>query len=107
MQGQALPGFRDFYPEDFAFRNSIFATWREVARRYGFQEYDGPPLAPLVLYTDKSGAEIVQQLYAFEDSVGRKVALLPEMTPTLSRMMVALAPVLTKSMRPVSMPPLS
>src|SRR5439155_1536673 len=72
MQGQALPGFRDFYPEDFAFRNSIFATWREVARRYGFQEYDGPPLEPLELYTDKSGAEIVQQLYAFEDKGGRQ-----------------------------------
>src|SRR5881409_492616 len=89
MQGQALPGFRDFYPEDLAFRNSIFATWREVARRYGFQEYDGPPLEPLELYTAKSGAEIVQQLYAFEDKGGRKVALRPEMTPTLARIVGA------------------
>src|SRR5947208_14357701 len=99
MQGQALPGFRDFYPEDFAFRNSIFATWREVARRYGFQEYDGPPLEPLELYTDKSGAEIVQQLYAFEDKGGRKVALRPEMTPTLARMVGARAQARTAPIR--------
>src|SRR5438876_1103505 len=71
MQGQALPGFRDFYPDELALRNHIFATWREVARRYGFQEYDGPPLEPLELYTDKSGEEIVQQLYAFEDKSER------------------------------------
>ncbi|HEU4884496.1 MAG TPA: hypothetical protein VFT45_19735, partial [Longimicrobium sp.] len=60
---QALPGFRDFYPDDFAVRAHIMRTWREVARRYGFQEYDGPPLEPLELYTEKSGPEIVQQLY--------------------------------------------
>src|SRR5947199_662060 len=106
MQGQALPGFRDFYPEDFAFRNSIFATWREVARRYGFQEYDGPPLEPLELYTDKSGAEIVQQLYAFEDKGGRKVALRPEMTPTLARMVGARAQALKKPIRWFSIPQL-
>ena len=52
---QALPGFRDFYPDDFAVRAHIMRTWREVARRYGFQEYDGPPLEPLELYTEKSG----------------------------------------------------
>ena len=69
----------------------MFATWRDVARRYGFQEYDGPPLEPLELYTEKSGAEIVQQLYAFEDKGGRKVALRPEMTPTLARMVGARA----------------
>src|SRR5207245_1257547 len=106
MQGQALPGFRDFYPEDFAFRNSIFASWREVARRYGFLEYDGPPLEPLELYTDKSGAEIVQQLYAFEDKGGRKVALRPEMTPTLARMVGARAQALKKPIRWFSMPQL-
>src|SRR5216117_2996882 len=89
MQGQALPGFRDFYPDELALRNHIFGTWREVARRYGFQEYDGPPLEPLELYTDKSGEEIVQQLYAFDDKGGRKVALRPEMTPTLAPTMRA------------------
>ena len=55
MQGQALPGFRDSYPDDLALRNYIFATWRSVAACYGFAEYDGPPLEPLELYTEKSG----------------------------------------------------
>jgi histidyl-tRNA synthetase len=106
MQGQALPGFRDFYPDDLALRNAIFATWREVARRYGFQEYDGPPLEPLELYTGKSGEEIVQQLYAFEDKGGRKVALRPEMTPTLARMVGARAQALKKPIRWFSIPQL-
>src|SRR5881398_1540054 len=106
MQGQALPGFRDSYPEELAFRNSIFATWREVARRYGFQEYDGPPLEPLELYTDKSGAEIVQQLYEFEDKGGRRVALRPEMTPTLARMVAAKANAMRKPIRWFSIPKL-
>src|SRR5213080_4947138 len=106
MQGQALPGFRDFYPDELALRNHIFATWREVARRYGFQEYDGPPLEPLDLYTDKSGEEIVQQLYAFEDKGGRRVALRPEMTPTLARMVGAHAQALKKPIRWFSIPQL-
>src|SRR5205809_8136049 len=106
MQGQALPGFRDSYPEELAFRNSIFATWREVARRYGFQEYDGPPLEPLELYTEKSGEEIVEQLYAFEDKGGRKVALRPEMTPTLARMVGARAQALKKPIRWFAIPQL-
>src|SRR6266496_2049717 len=106
MQGQALPGFRDFHPDELALRNHIFATWREVARRYGFQEYDGPPLEPLELYTDKSGEEIVQQLYAFEDKGGRKVALRPEMTPTLARMVGAHAQALKKPIRWFSIPQL-
>jgi len=106
MQGQALPGFRDFYPDELALKNHIFATWREVARRYGFQEYDGPPLEPLELYMDKSGAEIVQQLYAFEDKGGRKVALRPEMTPTLARMVGAHAQALKKPIRWFSIPQL-
>src|ERR1700694_1981237 len=86
MQGKALPGFRDFYPEELALRNHIFAIWRSVAVRYGFEEYDGPPLESLDLYTQKSGDEIVQQLYAFRDKGDRDVALRPEMTPTLARM---------------------
>ncbi|NIP78129.1 MAG: histidine--tRNA ligase, partial [Gemmatimonadetes bacterium] len=61
-------------------------AWREASRRYGFQEYDGPPLEPLDLYVEKSGEEIVGQLYAFEDKGGRRVALRPEMTPTFARM---------------------
>src|SRR5438094_3422634 len=106
MQGQALPGFRDSYPEELAFRNSMFDTWREVARRYGFQEYDGPPLEALEMYTEQSGDEIVQQLYAFEDKGGRKVALRPEMTPTLARMVGARAQALKKPIRWFSIPQL-
>jgi histidyl-tRNA synthetase len=85
----ALPGFRDFYPDDCAFRNAIFAKWRDVAHRYGFVEYDGPPLEPLDLFTKKSGDEIVTQLYHFKDKGDREVALRPEMTPTLARLVTA------------------
>jgi len=85
----ALPGFRDFYPDDCAFRNAIFARWRDVAHRYGFVEYDGPPLEPLDLFTKKSGQEIVTQLYNFKDKGDREVALRPEMTPTLARLVTA------------------
>jgi len=85
----ALPGFRDFYPADCAFRNAIFAKWRDVAHRYGFVEYDGPPLEPLDLFTKKSGQEIVTQLYNFTDKGEREVALRPEMTPTLARLVTA------------------
>jgi histidyl-tRNA synthetase len=106
MQGQALPGFRDFYPDDLALRNHIFATWRAVARRYAFEEYDGPPLEPLELYTQKSGEEIVQQLYAFRDKGDRDVALRPEMTPTLARMVGARAQALKKPIRWFSIPQL-
>ena len=106
MQGQGLPGFRDFYPEELSLRNHIFATWREVARRYGFQEYDGPPLEPLELYTAKSGEEIVGQLYEFTDKGDRRVALRPEMTPTLARMVGARAQALKKPIRWFSIPQL-
>jgi histidyl-tRNA synthetase len=85
----ALSGFRDFYPDDCAFRNAIFAKWRDVAQRYGFVEYDGPPLEPLDLFTKKSGQEIVTQLYNFKDKGDRDVALRPEMTPTLARLVTA------------------
>src|SRR5256886_9081730 len=94
---ERLPGFRDFYPEPLPHqdvwsadvRDYIFETWRKVARRYGFREYDGPPLEPLELYTTKSGDEIVGQLYNFTDKGDRAVALRPEMTPTLARMIAA------------------
>ena len=106
MQGKALPGFRDFYPDELALRNHIFATWRSVATRYGFEEYDGPPLEPLELYTQKSGEEIAGQLYAFRDKGDRDVALRPEMTPTLARMVGARAQALKKPIRWFSMPQL-
>jgi histidyl-tRNA synthetase len=82
---QALPGFRDFLPDDSAARNYIFARWREVARRYGFVEWDGPILEPTDLYKKKSGSEIVDQLFNFTDKGEREVALRPELTPTLAR----------------------
>src|SRR3989475_12648419 len=106
MQGQALPGFRDFYPDDLSLRNHIFATWRSVAARYGFVEYDGPPLEPLELYTQKSGDEIVGQLYEFTDKGDRDVALRPEMTPSLARMVGARAQALKKPIRWFSIPQL-
>ena len=84
-----LPGFRDFYPEALAVRRYIFEKWRDVARRYGFREYDGPPLEPLELFTQKSGEEIVGQLFNFVDKGSREVALRPEMTPTFARMVAA------------------
>jgi len=86
---QALPGFRDFLPDDCAARNCIFARWREVARRYGFLEWDGPVLEPTELYKKKSGAEIVDQLFNFIDKGEREVALRPELTPTLARVIAA------------------
>ncbi|MGA2243067.1 MAG: histidine--tRNA ligase [Verrucomicrobiota bacterium] len=94
---ERLPGFRDFYPEPLPHsdvgsadaRQFIFDKWRATARRYGFREYDGPPLEPLELFTTKSGGEIVGQLYNFTDKGNRAVALRPEMTPTLARMVAA------------------
>ena len=106
MKTKALPGFRDFYPADLALRAHIFQTWRTVATRYGFEEYDGPPLEPLDLYTAKSGDEIVGQLYNFRDKGDRDVALRPEMTPTLARMVAAKAGELRKPIRWFSVPQL-
>src|SRR6478672_7605175 len=106
MSQGALPGFRDFYPEQLATRNYLMSLWRDVARKYGFVEYDGPPLEPLDLYTRKSGDEIVGQLYNFTDKGDRAVALRPEMTPTLARMVAARANGLKKPIRWFSMPQL-
>jgi len=94
---ERLPGFRDFYPEPLPnpdvwsadARQYIFNSWRSVARCYGFREYDGPPLESLELFTTKSGDEIVGQLYNFVDKGQREIALRPEMTPTLARMIAA------------------
>jgi histidyl-tRNA synthetase len=106
MSIAALPGFRDFYPREFAERAYLFGVWRDVARRYGLTEYEGPPLEALELYTRKSGEEIVGQLYNFEDKGGRAVALRPEMTPTLARMVAARANALRKPVRWFSIPQL-
>ncbi|QSR86036.1 histidine--tRNA ligase [Candidatus Methylacidiphilum infernorum] len=86
---QPLPGFRDFYPSDCTFRNFIFSRWREICRRFNFVEYDGPLLETIELYQKKSGDEILSQIYHFIDKGNRHVALRPEMTPTLARMVEA------------------
>ncbi|HOR25166.1 MAG TPA: histidine--tRNA ligase [Opitutaceae bacterium] len=83
---QTLPGFREFYPDALARRSHIFRLWRQAAHTFGFQEYDAPVLEPLELYKAKSGDEIEQQLFSFTDKGGRDVALRPEMTPTVCRL---------------------
>jgi histidyl-tRNA synthetase len=87
-------------------RNFIFGKWRETARRYGFAEYDGPPLETLELYTTKSGDEIVAQLYNFTDKGDRAIALRPEMTPTLARMVAQAERHYKKPMKWFSVPQL-
>ncbi len=101
-----LPGFRDFAPADFALRHHIFTTWRRVARAHGFLEYDGPPLEPLSLYVEKSGEEITEQLYRFCDKGGREVALRPEMTPSLARILAGRSRGMPKPIRWFSIPQL-
>ncbi|HVF72911.1 MAG TPA: histidine--tRNA ligase [Chthoniobacterales bacterium] len=86
---QPLPGFRDFLPQDWARQNYIFGKWWEVARRYGFVQWEGPALEPTELYTKKSGPEIVGQLFNFTDKGEREVALRPELTPSLARVIAA------------------
>ena len=88
-QMQPLPGFRDFLPQDWARQNYIFGKWWEVARRYGFVQWEGPELEPTELYTKKSGPEIVGQLFNFTDKGEREVALRPELTPSLARVVAA------------------
>ncbi|MDA0348294.1 MAG: histidine--tRNA ligase [Verrucomicrobia bacterium] len=96
---KTLPGFRDFYPEDCAVRNHLFRSWRKTAQSYNFKEYDGPILESLDLFKQKSGDEIVDQLFAFEDKGGRSVALRPEMTPSLARMIAARANALKRPIK--------
>ncbi len=83
---QTLPGFREFYPDALARRNHVFRLWRQTATTFGFNEYDAPVLEPLELYKTKSGEEIEAQLFNFTDKGGREVALRPEMTPTVCRL---------------------
>lgn len=97
-------GMRDFYPEDVRLRNWLFSLWREVSESFGFQEYDGPVVESEELYIRKSGEEIVGQLYNFEDKGGRRLALRPEMTPTLARMIIARGSSLPKPIKWFSIP---
>ncbi|MDE3084920.1 MAG: ATP phosphoribosyltransferase regulatory subunit, partial [Verrucomicrobiota bacterium] len=96
---QTLPGFREFYPDALACRNHIFRLWRQTARAFGFEEYDAPVLEPLELYKAKSGDEIEQQLFSFTDKGGREVALRPEMTPTVCRLVGARAATLKRPIK--------
>ncbi len=100
----ALTGMRDYYPEQMRVRRWIEDRWRDTALRFGFEEYDAPVIEALELYTRKSGEEIVGQLYAFEDRGGRKVALRPEMTPSLARMIAARSQGLPKPIKWFSIP---
>lgn len=82
---QALPGFRDFIPRECAVRNYLFETWRDVARRCGYLEYETPIVEDTGLYLKKTGGEISSQLFRFEDQGGRDVTLRPEVTASLAR----------------------
>lgn len=94
-----LPGFRDFPPEACARRNHLFRVFRNVARAFDFREFDAPVLEPLDLYIEKSGPEIISQLFHFVDKGERSVALRPELTPTLARMVAAHANALPKPIK--------
>ncbi|WP_243838900.1 histidine--tRNA ligase [Prosthecobacter fusiformis] len=83
---RTVKGFRDFFPEECALRNYIFDTWRSVARRYGFVEYEAPVVESTDLYRKKSGDEITSQLFCFLDKAEREISLRPEVTPSLARM---------------------
>ena len=82
-------GMRDFYPEDMVWRNRVFDAWRKASEAFGFQSYDACVVETLELLQRKSGEEVSEQIYHFEDKSGRKLALRPEMTPTLARMIAA------------------
>ncbi|MDX9867225.1 MAG: histidine--tRNA ligase [Kiritimatiellia bacterium] len=82
-------GMRDFYPEDMLWRNRIFDAWRQAALAFGFQPYDACVVESLDLLQRKSGEEVSEQIYHFEDKSGRRLALRPEMTPTLARLIAA------------------
>ena len=101
---QGVRGTRDFYPEDMRIRNWLFDNFQSAARSHGFEEYDSPVLEHEELYTRKQGEEITQQLYNFEDKGGRSVALRPEMTPSLARMVMARAGALPTPIKWFSIP---
>lgn len=84
-----VKGSRDFYPEEKAVQNWLFEIWTRVSQRFGFAQFEGPILEPIELYEAKSGPEILAQTYQFKDKAGRKLAIRPEMTPTLARMIAA------------------
>ncbi len=106
MNWSVPKGTRDFYPEDMILREHVFASWEKSCRKYGFEQYDAPVFEHLELYTEKSGNEIEGQLYVFEDKAGRRLALRPEMTPSLARMVAAKGQALKKPVKWFSIPKL-
>jgi histidyl-tRNA synthetase len=104
MKFQAVKGMRDFYPEDMAVLNWILGGWRRVSVRHGFQEFDSPLLEYLDLYTVKSGEGIVSELFHLTDRGGRDLAIRPEVTPTLARMVAAKANALPRPIKWFTMP---
>lgn len=105
LSTQPYKGARDFYPEDKRLQKYMFSVLRKVTERYGYEEYDAPILEPLEIYLAKTGEEIVnEQTYAFEDRGGRRVAIRPEMTPTVSRMVAGKRQELAYPLRWYSIP---
>ncbi|MEF8821735.1 MAG: histidine--tRNA ligase [Halovenus sp.] len=100
-----IKGFRDFYPEEMQSRRQVMDTVEAIAKQYGFREIGTPALESAEMYADKSGEEILEELYAFEDKGGRSVALTPELTPTVARMAVAKQQELSKPIKWVSTRP--
>ena len=96
---ERLKGFRDFYPEEMAARREVIDQLEATARQYGFREVGTPALERTAMYVEKSGEEIVEELYSFEDAGGRSVALTPELTPTVARMVVAKQQALSKPIK--------
>ncbi len=98
-------GTRDFYPEDMRIRNYLFSTMKRVVSSYGYEEYDGPMIESLDLYKAKTGEEIVgKQIYNFVDKGNREVAIRPEMTPTVARMVAGRLRELPRPIRWFSIP---
>lgn len=105
LSTQPYKGTRDFYPEDKRKQKYMFSVLRRVVGSFGYQEYDAPLIEPFEIYAAKTGEEIVnQQLYSFEDRGGRKVAIRPEMTPSVSRMVAARRQELAYPLRWYSIP---
>lgn len=96
---ECIKGFRDFYPSEMGARRSVIDTMESAVRRYGYREIGTPVLENTQLYIDKSGEEIVEELYSFTDKGGREIALTPELTPTVARMVVAKQQALSKPIK--------
>jgi histidyl-tRNA synthetase len=101
---QPVRGTRDFYPAELRLRHWLFEIWRKTARQFGFEEYDACVLESEALYVRKAGDEITGQLYSFEDKGGRRLALRPEMTPSLARMVLQRQKSLTFPLKWFSIP---